>query len=170
MTKQEKKWLIAGGALLGLLLWSTRAKGSTASNWASIVHSPVLRSDTQGDGSFGASRKTHTHQGVDIEVQEGQTIYAPFSSIVNRIAYPYASDLTWKGVELFGVNEWDGYRLKIFYMVPNTLLIGQSVMKGQPIGYAQAISKKYTPAMQDHVHVELWKGSAVIDPTRYIFN
>ena len=137
--------------------------------WAPIVPYPVLRSDSKGDGHFGSSRTGHVHQGVDIEVSKGETIYAPISGTVTRVVYPYADDFAWKGVEVAGSGTWDGYKIKIFYMQPDIGLIGSFVDRGQPIGLAQAISEKYTPAMKNHVHVELRKNGQVVDPTQYIF-
>lgn len=155
---------------LGIPLVLRAIRNAAASTWAPVVPYPVIRSDSWGDGNFGSSRGDRAHQGVDIEVYEGETIYSPIPGKINRIAYPYADDLKWQGVEILGLGEWTGYSIKMFYMSPDKSLIGKTVDRGAPIGKAQAISKKYSPAMQDHIHVELRQGATLLDPTQYLLN
>ena len=154
--------------LLGIPLVLRAMKNASANAWAPIVPYPVIRSDSWGNGNFGSSRGDRQHQGVDIEVFEGETIYSPIPGKINRVAYPYANDSNWQGIEILGAGEWQGYSVKMFYISPDKSLLGKSVDRGAPIGKAQAISKKYSPEMQDHVHVELRQGATLIDPTQYI--
>lgn len=134
-----------------------------------IVSPLSIRSDTSGDGHFQAYRDRNgsqgTHEGIDLLVYEGQDIISPFGGIVVRYAIPYKSDTRWKGVLL---RRADGLEVKIFYMTPS---VGEGTMikAGQKIGKAQSISKKYTSAMRDHVHVETWVSGKAIDPTPFIF-
>jgi hypothetical protein len=44
--------------------------------------------------------------------------------------------------------------VQLFYFEPNEKLIGKAVEKGQKIGIAQDISKKY-PDMTPHVHLSI---------------
>lgn len=155
---------------LGIPIVLRAIRNAAANTWAPIVPYPAIRSDGWGDGNFGSSRGggTRTHNGVDIEVYEGETIYSPIPGRITRIAYPYADDLKWQGLEIQGADEWQGYSVKMFYMSPDKSLIGRDVQRGAPIGRAQAISKKYSPTMKDHVHVELRQGSTILDPTQYL--
>lgn len=158
--------------LLGIPFILRSMKVAAMYAWAPVVPDPAIRSDNWGDGRFGASRNGHIHQGVDILVHKGQTISAPFDGVVNRVAYPYADDLKWKGLEMRGTTNgpWAGYTVKMFYMLPDESLIGKPVFQGQPIGIAQAISEKYSPEMQNHIHIELRKGAQVIDPTPFLID
>lgn len=139
--------------------------------WAKIIAGQTLRSDSAGDGRYGAPRGSRKHRGVDLLVTSpGQVIYAPFDAKATRVAYPYADDLRWTGIELAGSGDWTGYSVKMFYMEPYQALIGGMVNKGEPIGTAQAISTKYPgQGMRDHVHVELWKDGVNLDPTKLLF-
>lgn len=154
--------------LLGIPFVLRALKNASANAWAPIVPYPVIRSDSWGDGNFGSSRGDRQHQGVDIEVFEGETIYSPIPGKINRVAYPYANDLKWHGVEILGAGEWQGYSIKMFYMSPDKSLLGKTVERGAPIGKAQAISRKYSTDMQDHVHVELRQGATLLDPSQYL--
>lgn len=168
MTGNTKKIMITV-VLLGIPLVLRALGKAAATAWAPVVPYPMLRSDTQGDGQYGASRGDRLHQGVDVQVYEGEPIYAPIDGVINRVAYPYANDLQWRGLEMSGADAWQGYSVKMFYMSPEMSLIGKPVSRGQVVGKAQAISKKYTPAMKDHLHVEIRKDGALIDPTPFIF-
>lgn len=119
------------------------------------VFPAILRQDGEGSGRFGSSRGTlpggskKFHDGIDLVVAEGQSIYAPMDSKVVKVDYPYLSDARWTGIQL----ETPLLRCEVWYMVPDQSLIGKEVKQGQPIGVAQDISKKYTPDMTPHVHV-----------------
>lgn len=162
-----KRVLVALAALL--ILPRILRAGGIGLSWTPIVQPQTLRVDAQGSGAYGASRSGHIHEGVDLLVSPGQAIRAPFAGVITRVAYPYASDLRWKGVEIAGAGAWDGYRAKIFYMEPQPGIVGQSVSPGQMIGTAQNISSKYGGGMLDHIHVELWRGSENLDPTDLLF-
>lgn len=134
-----------------------------------IVTPLSIRSDTSGDGHFKAYRDRNgsagTHEGIDLLVYEGQDIYSPFDGIVVRNAIPYKSDTRWKGLLL---RRADGLEVIIFYMTPS-VGEGTNVKAGQKIGKAQAISKKYSSAMRNHIHVETKINGMTINPTSLIF-
>ena len=135
--------------------------------FAPIVTPLSIRSDTSGDGHFNSSRGggSRAHEGVDLLVQEGQTIFAPFDALVVRKAFPYKTDLKWEGLLL---RRADGLEVKIFYMTPS-VSEGMTIKSGQRIGIAQSISKKYGGSMRDHLHTEVWVSGKAIDPTPFIF-
>lgn len=129
----------------------------------------ILRMDSQGSGKFGASRGggSRKHNGTDFLVKEGDSIFAPFDAIVTRQAYPYDNDRFYTGLHL---KTLDGKTLmKIFYMKPLSAIIGKEVKKGDVIGKAQDISKKYSPKMKPHIHVEIWDttSNTTSDPQKF---
>lgn len=124
----------------------------------------VTRYDTQGSGHFGAGRGNRRHKGRDFIAVAGQ----PFPSIVTgkviRIATPYKNDKTYSGV----VVKAGPISIKMFYVRP-TVKPGDSIRRGDPIGIAQDISKRYPAkkpdgAMTPHIHVEARFKKALFDP------
>lgn len=147
------------GIIIGLLILAMAIR---ARRWADLVSPMALRDDAAGSGRFGAPRGRRSHQGIDILVQEGDAIYAPFTGRFIRRSQPYASDSRYSGIVLHA----DGYELKIFYLAPLTFTPGQTIRRNQLIGTAQAISKKYGGSMKDHIHIEVRKlvGAELINP------
>jgi murein DD-endopeptidase MepM/ murein hydrolase activator NlpD len=125
----------------------------------------TIRNDGQGKGHFGASRGSRVHNGLDLLVKENQVIMSPIDGYVKRMAFPYDDDHRWQGVEIIGSGQHAQYAVKIFYFIPYK--IGWTVKAGQHIGKAQAISKKYSPAMKDHIHIEVRKGNQLLDPAPF---
>jgi murein DD-endopeptidase MepM/ murein hydrolase activator NlpD len=117
-----------------------------------------IRNDSIGGGYYGAKRGDDSHKGVDFEVTEGQPIFSPIDGFVKRKSHPYPKDLQWNGVLILGDEVINGIGIKIdmkiFYMTPLSNIVGSYVKKGQKIGEAQAISKKYSAAMKNHIHIE----------------
>lgn len=153
------RWLV--------LLWKKTTTASSLSSsgqkYSAILNPTTLRNDVRGSGAYNAIRIGHLHEGIDIECKEGQAVYAPFDGEITRLAYPYAGDTRWRGLVLEGNN---GITLKLFY-VSLTKNVGDTVLSGQQIAVAQAISKKYGVGMKNHVHIELLKNDQHIDPTPY---
>ena len=127
----------------------------------------VIRSDNWGSGFFGSPRGSRIHEGVDFVVEKGQNVYAPEAIKVVRVAYPYASDLAWKGLLFIGLDT--GFSYKVFYFAPILDLIGTVVSKGTLIGHAQSINDKYnTKEMIPHIHVEMRKDDILHDASKYL--
>ena len=124
-----------------------------------------MRNDTRGDGHFGASRGRRIHNGLDIITTANSAVYCPIEGIMKRMAYPYGMsrrNVQWTGCVIDGVGAYRGYEVKIFYMQP--FLIGEFVYPNDIIGKSQAISKKYSPAMIDHLHIEIRYKGQLVDP------
>lgn len=124
-----------------------------------------MRNDTRGDGHFGASRGRRVHNGLDLVVSPGSAVYSPIEGVVVRRAYPYGErgrNKKWEGIVIDGKGRYEGYEVKIFYIIP--FMIGHYVEAEDIIGKAQAISKKYSPDMIDHVHVEVRYYGRLVDP------
>lgn len=115
-----------------------------------------VRSDSGGDGHYGASRTRtrngqttrYAHRGTDFSGTPGQPVYAPIGGIIKRKAKPYTSGI-YSGCLIVGKKGV----CKMFYLLPNPDLIGQPITQGEVIGVMQDISKRYT-GVTPHVHVE----------------
>lgn len=126
-----------------------------------------MRNDSRGDGHFGASRGRRIHNGLDITTIPGSAVYCPIEGLVKRVAYPYGTsrrNVRWTGCVIEGIGLYRGYEVKIFYMQP--FMIGEFVSPNEIIGKAQAISKKYSPSMIDHLHVEVRYKGILQDPAK----
>lgn len=160
MDKKKIALLIAGTALIYLLMRTTTA-------FASPTKSSILRGkDPLGDGAFGASRSggTRSHNGIDFRATPGEAIFAPISGTVTRIAYPYADDMRYTGIEIKN----ESYTVKMFYLIP-TAKVGTAVKKGNQVGIAQDISAKHGAQMINHVHFEVYDNTGrLLNPTALI--
>lgn len=156
-TKHKIAIVIAGAALIYLLMKSNKV-------FASPTKSAVVRGcDPLGCGSFGASRSggSRPHNGIDYKASPGEAIYSPIAGKITRIAYPYANDLSYTGIEIVNTS----YKVKMFYLSP-TLPVGTQVVAGQRIGTAQNISAKHGSAMVNHIHFEVYdKNGNLLNPT-----
>ena len=124
---------------------------STKTAFAKTTTSNKIRTqDVHGSGAFGAPRGNRQHEGEDYITYPGETIFAPISGTVTRYPFPYASDLNFRGIEIKNAE----YDVKIFYLSP-TAKINSVVQAGQTIGIAQNIAGKYSPGMQNHIHIEV---------------
>lgn len=128
----------------------------------------IRECDAYGCGHYEASRGSRKHYGIDVVTQKGDAIYSPITGYLNRLAYPYASDLSYKGIEIIGTGIHQGFKVKIFYCIP-TIKIGASVVAGvTKVAESQAINEKYSTKMTNHVHLEVYKDNKIIDPTNII--
>jgi len=111
----------------------------------------IRRADRWGSGEFLAPRKNHRHRGVDFICTPGQTVVAPVDGVLKREARPYLRE-DYSGCLIESPN----YVLKMFYLRLDEHLLNKlptTVCKGQALGTAQDISKKY-PGMIPHIHLE----------------
>lgn len=120
-----------------------------------LIISPTghgVRSDAAGDGHYHAKRGERLHQGVDYICTPGQTIICPINSArVERMAYPYA-DKSYGGV-LLSNNRME---LLLFYFEPDEQIFGRTLFKGNAIGIAQDITKRYSDSkMTPHIHLQI---------------
>ena len=124
-----------------------------------------IRSDSGGDGHFGASRGDRKHNGLDFLCEPGQVIRAAISGKLTR-SRPYYNDVEYVGCGIWG----KGYMVKMWYFVPYEDLIHDQVKAGQEIGIAQDISKKYGGGMLPHIHLGLWslEPTTLLNPEKYI--
>jgi murein DD-endopeptidase MepM/ murein hydrolase activator NlpD len=139
---------------------------ATVHRFHALTRAPLGRrgEDAWGSGAFGAPRGGRAHRGVDLVVVPGESILAPFAGDLVREARPYDDDDRFSGLLLRGRGRWSGCEVKIFYLQPRE---PGPVRRGQVIGKAQDIALKY-PGITPHVHVELWRSGAVVDPTPWL--
>lgn len=139
--------VLLGLTVSGLILLLMTAKKA----FAAVVPNQKFRAcDSHGCGSFGASRGDRKHAGVDVVVTPGTKIVSPISGKVIRYPFPYAGDISYKGILI----ENEQYSVKIFYLNP-TAIQNTIVKQGDAIGTAQNIAAKYSPGMTNHIHVEV---------------
>ncbi len=110
-----------------------------------------IRSDSGGDGHFGARRGKRKHEGIDLLCKPGQVVIAPIAGKIIR-SYPYQNDRVYTGVSILA----DYYMVKLWYLTPYEDLIISRVEVGQEIGLAQDISVKYGGEMKPHIHMGFW--------------
>ena len=119
---------------------------------------PTIRSDRQGDGHFGARRGSRTHNGIDYVVDPGDLIASPVGGIITKIGYPYASDLSYRYVEITAdyyevldtsTEHETNYKItalrhRLFYTTLHPELeVGDLVMEGDLVAVAQDIAARY---------------------------
>lgn len=152
---KKQHWYFAGAALLTILIMGANKLFSTPTK------SGIKRiKDAMGYGHYGAPRTHGTHKGIDFVTVPGEPILATVSGKVTALPYA-ASDLVHRGVEIVSGNE----EHQIFYLKP-IVRVGQNVVRGQIIGYADDIRLKYGSAMTNHVHHEVKENGIFIDPTK----
>jgi hypothetical protein len=115
-----------------------------------------MRNDAAGNGYYGAKRGKRLHMGMDFLCEHSQDVVSPIDGFVERIAYPYAGDRSYKGLVIRGKQ----VTIKLFYVDPWDWIIGTDVKQGEVIGMAQDISAKYSSAMLPHIHLSI----VAIDP------
>jgi len=123
-------------------------------------------SDDFGSGEFGASRGSRTHKGIDYTAPAGAELISPVDGEVTKLGYPYASDLSFRYVE---VTDTDGIRHRMFYVSPD-VAVGDSVSRQDPIGKVQDIAGKYntdTRKMKNHVHYEIIVWGEYVNPEEF---
>jgi hypothetical protein len=90
----------------------------------------------------------------------------PFTEgYISKFGNPYRDDDRYRYVE---ITTPDGYVVKHMYVDPHkSLKLNSHVYEGDPIGTAQSLQPKY-PGITDHIHVEIEKNKAKIDPRTLI--
>jgi len=121
--------------------------------------SGVIRSDSEGDGKFGASRGGRLHYGVDLTCVAGEGVLAPHNGTITREVLPYDGDNHYSGIEIAS----DLFISHLLYVKPLANTIGDKVEANDLIGTAQDIQKRYGDKMQQHIH---WK--LMINPVMFL--
>ena len=128
----------------------------------------VRKNDKWGSGVFGASRGERPHLGVDLSVRPNAPFFAPVDMEIYSTSIPYSNDSTYSGYKFTyydGSNTYDG---RLWYVNPDTSLLGKTIRKGEFLGYAQDLTLKY-PGMNNHAHFQLrqTEGTPPLDSIEY---
>lgn len=130
---------------------------------------PLRGRDQYGDGAYGSNRDggRRKHKGIDITAYPGTVIHAAAPGQVTKLGYPYASDLSFRYVQL----TMNGLDYRHFYVLPIPgMAVGDFVLSGQPIGTVQDLTLKY-PRMTNHMHFSIRRdriNRINIDPTPFV--
>ncbi len=102
------------------------------------------------------------HPGVDITSPRGTPIYATGDGIVQT---PRGNYLTGYGICVV-INHGYGYQTLYGHMSRKVVNEGSKVKRGQLIGYVGSTGMATGP----HLHYEVWKGGARVNPVNYFYN
>lgn len=172
---KNTKYIIVVGALLLLsrkLLGSFggggRLRVPNDNYWYFVKPPQIMRNDSEGKGHWGAPRNNgKPHKGVDLLANKGESVYAPFDCVVNRTLLVYDWSNKWIGWEVKSI-ENPNIRVKFFYCILDKGKVGQTFKRGDKLGVMQGINEQYSPAMYNHLHVELWENNVNKDITPYL--
>lgn len=116
--------------------------------------------DPTGHGYYGAKRGNRKHKGLDLVSMPKDVVSSLIDGVVTKIGYPYAGNLTFRYVEVTN----DTYRVRVMYIFPKNISVGDRVFKGQQIGETQDIASFWNPRMLNHIHIEVYKNGLLTDP------
>ncbi len=105
-------------------------------------------------------KKSKPHAGVDISAKAGTAIHAAASGTVNSTVKSdigYGNQVT--------IEHRYGFKTRYAHMYLFIVKEGQPIKKGQIIGFVGSTGK----STADHIHYELWKNNARIDPYPFCF-
>jgi len=111
--------------------------------------------DQWGSGRYGAPRDNgkQIHKGTDFVCIPGQDIVSPIKGVVVREKIPYSEPVD--GIMFSGLLiKNSDCMITMFYFQPLREILKMPIAKGQRLGVAQDISKKY-PGMIPHIHLQI---------------
>ena len=98
------------------------------------------------------------HIGVDLALKTGSPVFATARGVVTKV----------DSNTQFGLHVWvshaKGYRTLYAHLSRVLVEVGDSVRRGQIIGYSGSSGESTGP----HVHYEVWKGNTPIDPFKFM--
>jgi murein DD-endopeptidase MepM/ murein hydrolase activator NlpD len=137
-----------------------------------------IRRDSQGDGAWHAPRRSRKHLAIDLSATNGQDVVSPVDGIAvhftgAKTGYPIV-DITPSDTSL-GID-----KIRILYVdAPSGTKAwsSSSVTAGQVIGTATDLQtltnfssgNLYSSGVTPHVHVQVYNGGNLVDPTPYFF-
>ncbi len=101
------------------------------------------------------------HPGLDFTAAEGKEIYATGDGVVevaDNMAQGYGNHVI--------INHGFGYKTLYGHMLKFKVRVGQKVKRGELIGYVGSTGRSTGP----HVHYEVIKNGAKVNPINYFFN
>lgn len=101
---------------------------------------------------------TTGHKGLDIHLKNGDPVFAPQNG---KVAYAHGGDEYNGGyARMVSIDTQDGYHVIMAHLLEPLVSTGQSVKKGQIVGYGDSTGKSSGP----HLHFEVRKGGGNVDP------
>jgi hypothetical protein len=101
------------------------------------------------------------HSGLDFAAPIGTEIYATGDGVVELVGFDYGG----YGNEVV-INHGYGYKTRYGHMSRTKARVGQRVKRGEVIGYVGSTGK----STGSHLHYEVIKGNAPINPINFFFN
>lgn len=131
---------------------------------------PPVRTDSWGDGNYGAPRGDRKHRGIDYACQQGSKVLAIRGGKVTKIGYPYnPSDMDKGWLRYVQVTDVFGHHVRYFYVEP-TIWLHTVLKAGEEIGTTQNLNGAYK-GITNHVHLEVKLSSGeYINPNEYFNN
>ena len=123
----------------------------------------VIRSDSMGDGFFGAKRRgNRMHNGIDFQTEIGAPVFASRSGRVIEAGNQHGLGNYIEIIHAGGLRTIYGHLLEI-YVKQNAL-----VRQGQIIGCVGKTGNAKYPDVQPHLHFEVRKDGIPQDPSEYL--
>lgn len=118
-----------------------------------------IRSDVQGDGRYGASRRGRPggHAGTDYQAPVGTSLKSPCSGRVSRSGFIPRGQQGWRAGNRIEITCDNGDKFKMLHLqhsTPPMLAEGTRVGPGTTVGKVGRTGNADLHGMHDHVHVE----------------
>ncbi len=130
----------------------------------------TIRSDSEGDGNYGAPRGNRSHRGIDITSVDGQGVVSP----ADGTAVNFTGATT--GYPIVDITPSDQSLnidlIRILYVGPSSTNSGgrYNVSQGGLIGNSVNLQGLgYSNGVTPHVHIQIQSGGQWVDPTPYFF-
>ena len=121
--------------------------------------------DAWGNGHYGATRGTRTHNGVDLVCVPDEPFLSPLTGLVTKVGYPYG-DPERRYIRYVEITS-KGHKFRFFYLNP-LVKVGDNITKNDIIGTVISLQRFY-PNITEHVHFEIINQQGeFIDPTSYV--
>ncbi len=98
------------------------------------------------------------HSGVDISMPSGTPLRATAEGVVSFTGWEG------RGGNTVVIEDGNGFRTAFAHNRENTVKVGQRVQRGDVIAYSGSTGAASGP----HVHYEVWKNGASVDPAQYL--
>lgn len=131
------------------------------------VSPPIRGYDKHGSGHYQAPRGDRKHNGIDFSVYPDSMVLSIKAGHVSKIGYPYdPNDHKKRHFRYVQITDDQGFDARYFYVMP-LVAVGQYIPAGAILGQSQKLSDVY-PGITDHVHFEVKKGGAFVNPLDYL--
>ena len=128
-----------------------------------MIEDRALRyKDSHGEGLYGSSRGSRTHNGQDYIYEAGEVVKASFSGRISKLGYCYrdghggvADGVDKSDYRYVEIEHNDGTFCRYMYCSP-LVKLGDKVKRGTIIGKCQTLNPRYN-GMTDHIHFEAFE-------------